>query len=66
MQSYQTIKLAQFLKWKKLVSSGGEAKIKIQGKEVLLNGSIETQRGKKLVTGDIVTFNGIEHKVLLQ
>ena len=65
MQSYQTIKLAQFLKWKKLVNSGGEAKIKIQGKEVLLNGNVEIQRGKKLVTGDIVTFNEVEYKVLL-
>ncbi len=63
---YQTIRLAQFLKWKRLVNSGGEAKFKIQGKEVLLNGNIETQRGKQLTTGDIVTFNGIEYKVLLE
>lgn len=46
--------LDQFLKQSGVVGSGGQAKILIQGGEVLLNGVVETRRGKKLVSGDIV------------
>ncbi|MBE7555095.1 MAG: RNA-binding S4 domain-containing protein [Anaerolineales bacterium] len=57
-QSEPTIQLDQFLKWKGLVSTGGQAKLVIQGGEVQLNGVIETRRKKKLKTGDKVTFAG--------
>lgn len=50
-----TIKLDQFLKWVGVASTGGQAKLMIQDGEVLVNGAIETRRGKKLVTGDRVT-----------
>jgi ribosome-associated protein len=50
-----TIKLDQFLKWVGAASTGGHAKLMIQGGDVLVNGEIETRRGKKLVTGDRVT-----------
>lgn len=59
------IKLGQFMKWQNLVQSGGEAKIRIQGGEVMVNGTVETRRGRKLVTGDIVTFNGKRYEVNL-
>lgn len=49
------IKLDQFLKWQNIVNTGGEAKIRIQEGEVIVNGKIETRRGKKLRTGDRVT-----------
>ena len=52
------ITLDQFLKQVGIVGSGGEAKILIQGGEVLLNGVVETRRGKKLVAGDVVEFGG--------
>ena len=52
------ITLDQFLKQVGIVGSGGEAKILIQGGEVLLNGVVETHRGKKLVAGDVVEFGG--------
>ena len=42
------MKLDQFLKWKNLVSSGGEAKIFIKSGSVKVNGVIETRRGRKL------------------
>lgn len=58
MPEEQTIQLDQFLKWKGLVSTGGHAKVVIQGGEVLLNGVVETRRKKKLKTGDKVTFAG--------
>lgn len=50
------IKLDQFLKWQNIVQTGGEAKIRIQDGEVIVNGRIETRRGKKLRTGDRVTI----------
>lgn len=61
----EIIKLAQFLKWQGLVQTGGEAKIRIQGGEVLLNGIVETRRGRKLVTGDRVTIDGKTYEVNL-
>ena len=53
---YKTMKLDQFLKWKNLVSSGGEAKIFIKSGSVKVNGVIETRRGRKLKKGDKVIF----------
>jgi len=50
------MKLDQFLKWKNLVSSGGEAKIIIKSGCVQVNGVIETRRGRKLSNGDKVIF----------
>lgn len=57
-QPERTIQLDQFLKWQGLVSTGGQAKLAIQGGEVLLNGVVETRRKKKLTAGDKVTFAG--------
>ena len=42
------IKLQDLLKFANLVSSGGEAKERIQGGEVTVNGEICTMRGKKI------------------
>ena len=50
------MKLDQFLKWKNLVTSGGEAKILIRSGSVKVNGAIETRRGRKLNKGDKVIF----------
>ena len=50
------IKLGQALKAANLVGSGVEAKMVIQDGEVLVNGEVCTQRGKKLSSGDTVTF----------
>lgn len=52
------IKLGQLLKKAGMVSSGVEAKIVIQDGEVLVNGEVETRRGKKIYDGDEVTFDG--------
>ena len=54
------IKLGQALKAAGLVESGVEAKIVIQNGEVKVNNVTETQRGKKLYDGDIVSFDGQE------
>ena len=50
------MKLDQFLKWKDLASSGGEAKIIIKSGSVKVNGLTETRRGRKLNKGDKVIF----------
>jgi len=60
-----TIQLDQFLKWRGLVDSGGEAKVRVQAGEVLVNGEVETRRSKKLRPGDRVTVDGEEHVVEL-
>ena len=50
------MKLDQFIKWKNLASSGGDAKILIKSGAVKVNGVIETRRGRKLNKGDKVIF----------
>lgn len=57
------IKLGQALKLAGLVDSGVDAKIVIQNGHVSLNGHVETQRGKKVVPGDVVSFQGKEFTV---
>lgn len=57
------IKLESLLKLANLVGSGGEAKVLIQEGEVLVNGAVCTQRGKKLRPGDRVVFQGQELEV---
>lgn len=52
------IELAQLLKFGGLVGTGGEAKQVIGAGQVELNGTVETQRGKKVVPGDRVSYNG--------
>lgn len=52
------IRLGQFLKWVSLVGTGGEAKILIQQGEVLVNGEVETRRGRQLHPGDRVEVTG--------
>lgn len=51
------IKLGQALKLSGLVDSGIEAKEVIIDGLVKVNGEIDTRRGKKLVPGDVVSFD---------
>lgn len=57
------IKLGQALKAAGLVESGVDAKFAIQDGLVKVNGNIETQRGKKLIAGDMVEFDGNTIKI---
>ena len=59
----QKLRLDQFLKFKGMVSTGGEAKVRIQTGEVLLNGEVCTQRGRGLRVGDVVEWDGLEETV---
>ncbi len=60
-----TIKLGQFLKLVGITPTGGQAKVMIQGGNVLVNNTIETRRGRKLVSGDKVTVGGQTFEVEL-
>lgn len=52
------IRLDSALKLAGLVSTGGHAKVVIQGGEVRVNDTVCTMRGKKLHSGDMVEFEG--------
>ena len=51
------IRLDQFLKLQDIAQTGGHAKMLIQNGEIKVNGEICTQRGKKLIAGDIIEFD---------
>ena len=57
------IKLGQALKAVGFVESGVEAKDVIQNGLVLVNGEIDTRRGRKLYPGHVVVFDGEEIKI---
>lgn len=57
------IKLGQLLKLAGLVESGVDAKFVIQDGLVKVNGHVEKQRGKKVIAGDIIEFDGKSVKI---
>ena len=57
------IKLGQALKAAGLVESGVEAKEVIQEGLVMVNGEVDTRRGRKLYAGDQLVFDGEEIKI---
>jgi ribosome-associated protein len=67
MDSYKIhddfIKLGQALKVAGYVDDGVEAKLVIQNGEVTVNGEVDTRRGRKLVPGDVVEYNGKTLKI---
>ena len=58
------IKLGQALEKAGLVESGVDAKFVIQDGLVTVNGEVETQRGKKLHGGELVSYNGETVKIV--
>ena len=50
------IRLDNLIKFGGIVATGGQAKLLIQAGEILLNGEVCTQRGRKVVKGDRVQF----------
>lgn len=60
IQKIQTefIRLDALLKLASAVDTGGQAKWIIQNGEVLVNGEVCTQRGKKIRPGDTVLIDG--------
>ena len=64
--SRQPIELFKILKFEGLVNSGGQAKLVIADGQVLLNSSVETQKSKKIVSGDVITFMDNTLQILLK
>lgn len=60
------IKLDQFLKFSGVADSGSFAKMMIQQEDVLVNGEVCTQRGKKLRPGDQVNVLGLDETFLVK
>jgi ribosome-associated protein len=61
--SKEPVELYKILKFEGLVPSGGEAKLVISNGMVLLNGKVETQKRKKIMSGDIIEFSGESFRV---
>ena len=57
------IKLGQAMKLGGLVGSGVDAKMVIQDGLVEVNGSVCTQRGKKVYHDDVVSYGGEEIRI---
>ncbi len=58
------IKLGQAMKLAGMVGSGVDAKFLIQDGQVKVNGEVEMRRGRKLVPGDVVTFEGESFEIV--
>ena len=58
------IKLDSLLKFAAVVGTGGEAKYVISEGMVSVNGEVCTMRGKKLHSGDKVSFQGLDFEVV--
>jgi ribosome-associated protein len=54
----EPVQLYKILKFEALVGSGGEAKMVIADGLVEVNGKVETQKRKKIISGDVIRFSG--------
>jgi len=61
----EPVEIYKILKLEGLVSSGGVAKAVVAEGQVKVNGIIETQKRKKIVSGDIVEFEGQKLEIKL-
>ena len=52
----EPVELYKILKFEGMVNSGGQAKSVIEDGLVTLNGKVETQKRKKIVSGDVIAL----------
>ncbi|GAA0206577.1 hypothetical protein GCM10009123_12540 [Kangiella japonica] len=62
----EPVELFKILKFEGIVGSGGEAKTVISEGLVKLNGAVETQKRKKIVSGDVIEFMDQSFKITLE
>ncbi|PXF64111.1 RNA-binding S4 domain-containing protein [Kangiella spongicola] len=62
----EPVELFKILKFEGIVGSGGEAKTVISEGMVKLNGAVETQKRKKIVSGDVIEFMDQSFKITLE
>ncbi|MDB9751728.1 RNA-binding S4 domain-containing protein [Gammaproteobacteria bacterium] len=53
----EPVELYKILKFEGMATSGGEAKTVIADGKVSVNGIIETQKSKKIMSGDVIEYN---------
>ena len=58
--SGENIRLGQFLKLADAIDSGADAKALLADERVVVNGEVETRRGRQLVRGDTVVVDGLD------
>ena len=61
----EPVELYKILKFEGMVNSGGQAKSVIEDGLVTLNGKTETQKRKKIVSGDVISLWGETIKIHL-
>jgi ribosome-associated protein len=61
----EPVELFKILKFEGIVGSGGEAKMVISEGLVRVNGEVETQKRKKIVSGDTIEFMDETYKTSL-
>jgi ribosome-associated protein len=59
----ESIRLGQFLKLADLIDNGADAKPLLMQGEVVVNGEVETRRGRQLTKGDMVSLGGASVRV---
>ncbi|MEO6501733.1 MAG: RNA-binding S4 domain-containing protein [Jatrophihabitantaceae bacterium] len=57
-ESGEPIRLGQFLKLADAVELGSDVKLLLGEGSVMVNGEIETRRGRQLAPGDVVSVRG--------
>ncbi len=62
----EPVELYKILKFEGMVGSGGEAKAAIAAGQVRVNGQIETQKRKQIVSGDIIEFAAEKIRIQLK
>lgn len=60
----EPIELYKILKLDNMVQSGGEAKFVIAEGLVRVNGQVETRKRRKIISGDIIEFEGEEIRII--
>ena len=61
----EPVELYKILKFEGLVESGGQAKTVIAAGLVLVNGTVETRKRRKILGGDLIKFAADELKIRL-
>ena len=62
----EPVELYKILKFENLVGSGGEAKFVIAQGLVFVNNAKETRKRKKIFSGDVVEYNNVKIRIVVQ
>ena len=64
--SEEPVELYKILKFEGISSSGGAAKSVIAEGKVIVNGTVETRKRRKIVSGDILEFGKDKFRIQLK